>query len=369
VILFNDFRRQWDDTGKRALEVLASVGESGWYVLGKQVGAFEEELSHHWGIPFCVGVASGLDALEIGLRVLGCKAGDKVLTTPVSAFATTLAILKIGAIPVFVDVDNYGLIDLAAVEGALERDPAIQFLIPVHLYGAALDLDRLREIKQRFGCRIVEDCAQSIAAEWRGTPTGTVGDVAATSFYPTKNLGAMGDGGALLTKNEAHARAAAALRDYGQTSKYVHAVIGYNSRLDEVQAALLHQAWLPELKRWTARRREVAGRYLAELNNPRVHCTGAPAGSNSCWHLFPVSVPPQYKTSLMMHLRERGVISGEHYPIAIPDQPALRAAPHQIIDDCASARRLCRSEVSLPIHPYLTDDEVTTVVAACNSWE
>jgi dTDP-3-amino-3,4,6-trideoxy-alpha-D-glucose transaminase len=238
----------------------------------------------------------------------------------------------------------------------------------VHLYGAALDLDRLRQIKERSGCLIVEDCAQSIGADWRGAPTGTSGDIAATSFYPTKNLGALGDGGALLTPDESHARAAAALRDYGQSSKYVHDAVGYNSRLDELQAALLRRVCLPELPRWTARRREIARRYLSELRNPLAKPTGAPPGSNSCWHLFPVIVDPERKRSFMTHLKERGVASGEHYPVAIPEQNALRQARHEMASPCANARRFCRSEVSIPIHPYLTDDEVAAVIAACNSW-
>jgi dTDP-3-amino-3,4,6-trideoxy-alpha-D-glucose transaminase len=231
-----------------------------------------------------------------------------------------------------------------------------------------LDLERLRRIKNRFGCRIVEDCAQSISADWRGAPAGSAGDIAATSFYPTKNLGAMGDAGALLTANQSHAAAAAALRDYGQTSKNVHEFVGYNSRLDEVQAALLRSVWLPELPRWTARRREVARRYLAELRNPLVQSAGEPAGSNSCWHLFPVTVAPERKQAFITHLKQCGIASGEHYPFAIPEQNALRQAPHEIVGGCARARRLCRSEVSIPVHPYLTDDEVTAVIAACNSW-
>ena len=340
TILLNDFRRRWSESRERALEVFDAVGESGWHILGKEVRDFEVALTRQWGIPFCVGVGSGLDALEIGLRVLGCQTGDKVLTTPVSAFATTLAILKIGAIPVFVDTDGFGLVDLDEAEAALENDASIRFFVPVHLYGFALDLDRLRRIRQRFACGIVEDCAQSIGADWRGMATGTVGDIAATSFYPTKNLGAMGDAGALLTGNESLASAAASLRDYGQTAKYVHDFIGYNSRLDEVHAALLRRVWLPELPRWTARRREIAQRYLEELRGFAAQPLGAPARANPCWHLFPVIVEPDVKASFMEHLRERGIGSGEHYPVVIPDQNALRQAPHEIIGGCENARRL-----------------------------
>jgi dTDP-3-amino-3,4,6-trideoxy-alpha-D-glucose transaminase len=226
----------------------------------------------------------------------------------------------------------------------------------------------LRHIKERFGCRIVEDCAQSIGASFGSDLAGSVGDAAATSFYPTKNLGAMGDGGAILTSDATIARTAATLRDYGQTSKYMHEVIGYNSRLDELQAALLRRAWLPELGRWTARRRALAERYLEELRNPAIQPLGAPTGSNSCWHLFPVLVDPARKREFMEHLAASGVMCGEHYPIAIPDQKALRGAPHEIIGDCARARRLCASEATIPIHPYLTDEEATAIIAACNGW-
>jgi dTDP-3-amino-3,4,6-trideoxy-alpha-D-glucose transaminase len=367
MIQLNDFQRQWRHTRARAQEAFEAVGESGWYILGAEVRAFEAELARLWKLPFCVGVASGLDALEIGLRALGCRPGDKVLTTPLSAFATTLAILKIGAIPVFVDVDPFGLIDLNACEAAL-ADPSIRFLLPVHLYGSVVDLERLRAIRERFGCRILEDCAQAIAADFRGITAGTVGEAAAASFYPTKNLGAMGDGGALLTPDPSLAQSAACLRNYGQSGKYVHDVIGYNSRLDELQAALMRRVYLAELACWTARRREIARRYLTGIENPKIHPLGVPPGSNSCWHLFPVAVDPQRKRSFIDYLSQAGIAAGEHYPVAVPDQKALQGATHIVIGDCGEAKRLCRSQVSIPIHPYLTEEEIDIVIAACNHW-
>ena len=368
MILLNDFKRQWEETRETALDTFEAVGASGWYVLGAQVRDFEAALASFWGLPHCVGVASGLDALEIGLRVLGCKPGDRVLTTPVSAFATALAIVKLGAVPVFVDTDDYGLMDLAAARETLVRRPEIRFMIPVHLYGHALDMHELAALRRELGVAIVEDCAQSIGASFDGVMAGTAGQIAATSFYPTKNLGALGDGGALLTQSEKWAQAARHLRDYGQTAKYRHDVIGYNSRLDELHAALLNHVYLPLQERWGARRREIARRYCAELRNERIAVPGAPPHSDSGWHLFPVFVDAGAKPDFMAHLRRDEILSAEHYPIAVPDQHALAPGAFEVEGDLARARRVCATEVSLPIHPYLTDDEVGRVVAACNAW-
>src|SRR5690348_939844 len=175
VIPLNDFQRQWQDTRKDALAAFEEVGAGGWYILGRQVRDFERELARYWGLPHAVGVASGLDAIEMALNALGCGAGDRVLTTPLSAFATTLAILKLGAVPVFVDTDESGLIDLAACRSVLASRPEIRFFLPVHLYGQALDMRQLRELREEFECRMVEDCAQSIGAADRGVATGTAG--------------------------------------------------------------------------------------------------------------------------------------------------------------------------------------------------
>ena len=210
MIQLNDFSRQWADTREAVLETVAEVGAAGRYILGGEVAAFEEALAERWGARRAAGVASGLDAVEISLRILGCRPGDRVLTTPLSAFATTLAILKIGAVPVFVDTDGCGLIDLNRCRELLSQRPDIRYMVPVHLYGHALDLDGLAELRDGFGLRIVEDCAQSILASWDGRPTGSVGQIAAVSFYPTKNLGAMGDGGAILTGAPEHDDAARA---------------------------------------------------------------------------------------------------------------------------------------------------------------
>jgi dTDP-4-amino-4,6-dideoxygalactose transaminase len=364
----NDFKRHWQDTREDALRAFTRVGESGWYITGPELAEFECALAALWARRYCAGVASGLDAIEIALKALGCRPGDRVLTTPLSAFATTLAIAKLGAIPVFVDTDTVGLIDLDRCGQVLAERPEIRFLVPVHLYGNSLDLAKLAWLRQRFALTVVEDCAQSILAGHQGALTGTVGQCAATSFYPTKNLGAMGDGGAILTDDVDVAGRVRALRDYGQSAKYRHDSVGYNSRLDELQAALLHCAYLGRLAGWTARRRQIAGRYLGGIAHPEIRLIGAPPGSHSCFHLFPVTVAPERKPAFLEHLRQFGIASGEHYPLAIPDQKAMAQIPHEVADGCANARRLAAGEVSLPMHAYLQDDEVERVIAACNRW-
>lgn len=364
----NDFERQWAAVGPSVSAAVNAVGESGWYILGPEVDAFERDFASLWGRRFAVGVASGLDAIEIGLRCLGVRPGDKVLVPPVSAFATVLAVMKLGAVPVFIDSDEYGLADLDQAERALSADASIRHFVPVHLYGHVIDPDRLAALRQRFGIRILEDCAQSIGSSFRGTPSGAAGECAATSFYPTKNLGAFGDGGAILTDSEDIARYARALRDYGQSSKYRHDLVGYNSRLDELHAAILRRALMPRLAEWTESRRRIARAYLDRIDNRWITVPGSPSGSDSCWHLFPVLVPAGRKADFIQHLKARSIAAGEHYPVALMDQPAMAAHPFHEAGSCAKARDLCAREVSLPIHPYLFDNELERVVDACNSW-
>jgi dTDP-3-amino-3,4,6-trideoxy-alpha-D-glucose transaminase len=308
-----------------------------------------------------------LDALEIGLRCLGIGAGDRVLTTPLSAFATTLAVLRVGAVPVFVDIDRFGLLDLTAAEERLRRG-GIRCLLPVHLYGHVVDLERLTALGSEFGVAVVEDCAQSIGSRFRGAPSGSAGEIAATSFYPTKNLGALGDAGALLCRNPDFAQHSRRLRNYGEADRYQHVEVGLNSRLDELQAALLRSVMLPRLEAWTTRRKEAAATYLDGIRNPRITVPGSPPGSASVWHLFPVLVEPQRRSHFREHLTQHGVSSAIHYPVAIVDQPALSTRAFEVCGGLNAARWWCRAEVSLPIHPWLESAEIHRVVDACNTW-
>jgi dTDP-4-amino-4,6-dideoxygalactose transaminase len=237
-------------------------------------------------------------------------------------------------------------------------------MVPVHLYGHAIDSTRLAQLRDDFNLRIVEDCAQSIGSSFNGAPSGLVGQMAATSFYPTKNLGAMGDGGAILTTDPGLHAQAKMFRDYGQSTKYRHDVIGYNSRLDELQAALLGQVYLPRLEGWIARRREIASRYLDGIQNPAIRAIRPPDGSESCWHLFPVSV--EQKVGFLEHLKASQIVGAEHYPVLIPKQKALGLTS---VEGFPQASRISEQEVSLPIHPYLCDEEVDRVIEVCNDWQ
>jgi len=369
MIVQNDFAQQWEAVAEQALAAVSRVGSSGWYILGKEVEQFERALADSWGVSHAVGVGNGMDALEIGLRCLGLGSGQKVLTTPLSAFASTLAIVRAGGVPVFADIDETGNIDLDLCRQRLARDRSIRFFLPVHLYGNPIKLAALADLKREFDLQVVEDCAQAIGARDGDKNAGTVGQVAATSFYPTKNLGALGDGGAVLTNDAAIAARAKTLRNYGQSALYYHPELGLNSRLDELHAAILRDAFLPRLAGWTTRRREIARQYQAGIRHSAIKLPPIAADAGAVWHLFPVLVAEGKRDALREHLQAAEIRTGVHYPRIIPDQEALKPeAKAEGGGDLPRARHFARCELTLPIHPFLTDTEVATVIGACNQW-
>lgn len=365
----NRFDRLWADCKEDYTAAVTQVGSSGWYVLGQQVADFEAALAAWCGRETAVGCGNGMDALEIALRAAGIGLGDRVLTTPLSAFATGLAILRAGAEPVYCDTDEHGLLDPDAAAAALAADPGIRAMIPVHLYGHLADMPRLTALAAAQGIALIEDAAQAIGARRDGRGVGADGHAVAFSFYPTKNLGAIGDGGALLPATADMDRLARSIRNYGQTERYVHAVIGLNSRLDELHAATLRHAFLPRLDTWLARRRAIAAAYLAGIDTPHVTLLPGPDPDGAGWHLFPVLVAPARRDAFLDHLQQNGIQGGLHYPVLIPDQTAMtdRGAPI-VHGDLTRARRFATGEVSLPIHPYLTDAERDHVVATVKAW-
>lgn len=366
----NDFKRQWDVVEADCMAAVSQVGASGWYILGSRVSSFEAALASQSQTRFAVGCANGLDAIEIALRALGLRPGDKVLTTPLSAFATTLAILRAGGIPVFGDVDEHGHLDLKEAESILEKHADIRHMVPVHLFGHPLDLNRLERLRDRFGLLIVEDAAQAIGARFDGRPVGDVGQATTLSFYPTKNLGAFGDAGALLTNDERLVEQFQVLRDYGQSAKYVHSQLGMNSRLDELHAAILEKAMLPRLGGWVTRRQEIAQRYIKGIRSNAVTPVLPPEGAESVWHLFGLKVVAGERDALASHLRGLKIQSGVHYPHLIPHQEAMKLSGQmQVESGMEKAATLAAQELSLPIHPFLSDAEIDRVIHAINRWE
>ncbi|HEX6687646.1 MAG TPA: DegT/DnrJ/EryC1/StrS family aminotransferase [Solirubrobacterales bacterium] len=362
-IAANDFARQWQEVGEDVITAVDRVGQSGRLILGEEVEAFEREFSAWWGAPFAVGVASGLDALEIALRCAGVGRGTRVMTTPLTAFATILAVLRAGGELVWCDVSDSGGMDLKRAEQVLDADPSIGVVLPVHLYGHPLDPAGLERLARDHDVIVIEDCAQAAGASRDGRSTGLAGLAAAVSLYPTKNLGAMGDGGVLLTADEDVAGRARRLRDYGQASRYEHVELGLNSRLDELHAAILRRALLPRLDAWLERRREIAARYADALGAGSLRPIVA-QGGESAHHLYPVEVTDGDPSAVAATLSDRGVAVGRHYPFLCPDQTAVAGIGAEA-DALEVARRVSEREISLPIHPYLEDLEVEAVIEAC----
>ena len=345
--------------GEDASAVRAAIDRvvaSGWFVLGPEVEAFETEFAAASQVPHAVGVGTGTDAITLILRALDIGPGDEVITSPLSAAYSALAVMMAGARPVFADIDPERLTpDPQHVEAAIT--PRTRALLPVHLYGQAADMQALQAIAARHNLALVEDAAQAQLATVDGRPVGSIGIAAATSFYPTKNLGALGDGGAVLTRDSQLAARVKRLRNGGQTSRYHHEEAGANSRLDEMQAAIL-RARLPFLHAWTERRRDIAARYRGGLVRAALHVPRE-FDSGHVYHLFPVLT--EHRDALQHHMRAHGVETLIHYPVPIPRQPALATTSPAI---CAVADRVCAQVVSLPMYPGLSDAAVSAVTAA-----
>jgi len=332
------------------------VVSSGWYVLGPEVAAFEAEFAAAAGAAHAVGVGTGTDAIALILKGLGIGPGDEVITTPLSAAYTALAVMMVGARPVFADIDpERHTLDAAAVARAIT--PRTRALLPVHLYGQAADMDALMPLAAAHNLSVVEDACQAHLATASGRPVGTIGIAGAFSFYPTKNLGALGDGGAIVTDDEAFAAKLRRLRNGGQTNRYHHLEPGMNSRLDEMQAAIL-RARLPYLQAWTHARRSRAAQYRAGLAGAAVHVPPE-FDAGHVYHLFVVRT--RSRAALQEHLANSGIETLVHYPVPIPRQPALAT---QQPADCPEGNRACDEVVSLPMHPGLSADDVQDVCAA-----
>jgi dTDP-4-amino-4,6-dideoxygalactose transaminase len=365
TVPFNALKPAEDAADVRA--AIDRVLASGWFILGPEVEAFEAEFAAASRVPYAVGVGTGTDAITLILRALDIGAGDEVITPPLSAAYSALAVMMAGARPVFADIDPERLtLDPGATEAAITA--RTRAIMPVHLYGQAADLRPLEAIAQKHNLAIVEDAAQAHLATADGRPVGTIGVAAATSFYPTKNLGAAGDGGAVLTRDAQLAARVKRLRNGGQTTRYRHDEFGVNSRLDEMQAAIL-RARLKYLPAWTAKRRAIAARYRAALSVPGAGGMTAlhvprEFDAGHVYHLFPLLTDARDR--FQAHMRHRGIETLIHYPVPIPRQPALQSASPAM---CPVADQVCAQVVSLPIYPGLSDPAVAAVAEAAATFD
>ena len=349
--------------GPDAADVRAAIDRviaRGWFVLGPELEAFEKEFAAAMGAHHAVGVGTGTDALALALRAAGIGAGDDVITSPLSAAYSALAIMMAGARPVFADIDPDRLtLDPRATEAAIT--PQTKAIMPVHLYGQAADMPSLMRIAERYELIVIEDCCQAHEATCAGEPVGSFGLAAAYSFYPTKNLGALGDGGAITTSDGDLAARLRRLRNGGQTDRYHHGEFGVNSRLDEMQAAILRArlSWLPQ---WTTARRRLAGEYRRLLAAAPI-VVPAEHDSGHVYHLFPVL--SEHRGVLLAHQKSRAIETLIHYPVPIPRQPAL-APLHPA--QCPVADRVCAQVFSLPLHPGMSVGDVAAVADAVHDF-
>lgn len=361
-ILPNDLGRQYSlnapEYEAKALEVL----RSGWYILGKEVSAFEQEWADYIGAKHCVGLASGLDALWMSFRLLDIGAGDEVIVSANAYIACVMGITMNGATPVFVEPDEYDNIDAAKIEAAIT--PRTKAILAVHLYGQCCDMTAIMRIARAHGLRVVEDCAQSHGNHWNGQTAGTFGDVGCFSFYPTKGCGAFGDAGCIVTNDDELDRKFRVYRNYGSEKRYHNAVVGTNSRLDEMQAGLL-RVKLRHLDEFNAERCRIAQRYMAELNNPRLRMPKLHPEADSSWHQFVVHVDG--RDALAAYLADLGIGTIIHYPI-----PPHLSEAYQYLGkhkgDYPIAEQYADEVLSLPMYNGMTMEEQTCVIQAINDW-
>jgi dTDP-4-amino-4,6-dideoxygalactose transaminase len=343
---------------------VARVLDRDWYILGPEVEAFESEFAAYLGVDHVVGVGNGTDAITLTLRALDIGPGDEVIAPSFTAAPSIGAILAAGATPVMVDVDP-ATRTLDPVAAAAAISPRTRALMPVHLYGQPVAMTAFRTLADRHHLILVEDAAQAHGAEYKGHKAGALGDIACFSFYPTKNLGALGDGGAIATNDAAIAARLRRLRHLGQSARYVHDEAAGHSRLDELQAALL-RVKLSHLDRWTAERRAAAARYVRLLNvaeDERLRIPHEPDGTSCCWHQYVVEVADGERDAFRSRLRDAGVGTDVHYPTPVHLQPGYAA----VSDGPGSlpvSERLARTVVSLPMFVGLTKSEQKRVAEA-----
>lgn len=362
-ILPNNLKRQHDIHIKEYNDKAEEVMNSGWYVLGNEVKEFEKEFADYIGNKYCVGLANGLDALQIAFRVLNIKQGDEVIVCSNAYIACVMGITMNGATPIFVEPDEYDNIDVNKIEEKLT--PNTKAILAVHLYGQSCDMDKIMDIAKKHNLKVVEDCAQAHGTTYNNKKCGTYGDIACWSFYPTKNLGAFGDGGAITTDNESYAEFIKTIRNYGSKIHYENEVVGMNSRLDELQAGLL-RVKLKYLDELNAERQMIALRYNSEINNPLITPLKTRPNSNNIYHQYVIHCPK--RDELIEYLKQYEIGTIIHYPIP----PHLSKAYEYLglkKGDLPIAEKYANEVLSLPMYNGMRKEELDFVIDKLNSFK
>ena len=359
TVPFVDLKQQYASIKTEVDAAIARVVENTSFILGPQVRAFEAAFAEYAGARACIGVNSGTAALQLALMAAGIGAGDEVIVPSFTFFATAEAVSVLGATPIFVDVDPASYtVTAATIERAIT--PRTRAVIPVHLYGQAADLDPILELAKTHHLHVIEDAAQAHGAEYNGKRVGALGSAGCFSFYPSKNLGAYGEAGAIVTNDEELATRLRLLRDHGSTSKYAHAIVGYNFRMEEIQAAVLNVK-LPHLDDWNDARRARAARYSSSLANSGIRVPREMDYARHVYHVY--AVQSENRDDLQNRLTAAGVQTGVHYPIPIHLQPAYASLGYKR-GDLPVTEALAERVLSLPMFPELTDEQIDRVTEA-----
>jgi len=359
-----DLKRQYQMLKVEIDQVVQNVLASGQFILGENVSLLEKEIADYCGTKYAVGVASGTDALLLSLRACGIGPGDEVITTPFTFFATAEVISNLGARPIFVDIqpDTFN-IDVEKIERAITRNT--RAILPVHIFGQMCDMDKLIEIKEKYNLFVIEDACQAIGATYNGKRAGSIGDVGCFSFFPTKNLGAYGDGGMIVTSNEELKDKLMALRNHGSVKKYYHSELGYNSRLDEIQAAIL-RVKLKHLDDFIRRRQEIAELYTILLSDiPYVKVPSIKPGHTHTFHQYVIRA--ENRDELQKYLSDNGIGSTVYYPLPLHLQKVYENLGYKL-GDLPESEKASREVLALPMWPELKDEEVKVVVEVIKSF-
>ena len=360
---FLDLRREYKTLKKDIDSALSRVVSSGNYILGQEVQEFEKTFAKYIGVKYAIGVGSGTEALQLALLASGVKSGDEVITAANTCGPTISAIMAAGAVPVLIDVDpqNYCL-NVSEVARKITRKT--KAIVPVHLYGQVVDLNPIMDLSKQYSVSIIEDCAQAHGARYKTKKAGSIGDAGAFSFYPTKNMGAFGDGGIITTNSRDLANKCRLLRNYGQKNRYEHELAGFNSRLDELQAAIL-RIKLGKLDEWNMRRREIAKKYNYGIDNPNISLPIEMSYAYHIYHLYVIRV--KSRKTFMSFLAKYGISTLIHYPIPMHRQRFYIELINKR-DHFPVADELATQIISLPLYPYLKEEEVNHIIKVVNSY-